>query len=53
MLSESLAAGHSPDSVTCRFLVGLDDVPAGEHPEQGWMTYADTPAVRIASLAVQ
>jgi hypothetical protein len=31
-------------------LVGLDDVPAGEHPEGGWTTYAQTPAVWIADL---
>ena len=31
-------------------LVGLDDVAAGEHPDYGWMIYAETPAVWIAEV---
>jgi hypothetical protein len=31
-------------------IVGNDDVPAGKHPEYGWMTYAQTPAVWLADL---
>ncbi|MFV9673331.1 MAG: hypothetical protein ACNYZH_08890 [Acidimicrobiia bacterium] len=31
-------------------LVGSDEAPAGKHPDYGWMTYASTPGVWIASL---
>lgn len=32
-------------------LVGNDAIPAGRHPEFGWPTWADTPAVWIADAA--
>lgn len=32
-------------------LVGGDDRPTGKHPDYGWMTYAQTPAVWIVDLA--
>jgi len=32
-------------------LVGNDEAPAGKHAEYGWMTYAFTPGVWIASLS--
>lgn len=32
-------------------LVGNDDLPAGNHPEYGWPTWAETPAVWIADAA--
>jgi hypothetical protein len=31
-------------------LVGNDDIPAGDHPEYGWPTWAATPAVWLARL---
>jgi len=34
-------------------LVGIDEIPAGKHPEYGWMTYASTPGVWIANLPAQ
>ncbi len=31
-------------------IVGNDDVPAGKHPDYGWMTYSQTAAVWLADL---
>jgi hypothetical protein len=41
------ALSRSADSVV---VVGIDSVPAGEHPEYGWTAWAITPSVWIADL---
>ena len=34
-------------------LIGIDAAPAGKHPEYGWMTWSQTPAVWIAQFPDQ
>jgi hypothetical protein len=43
----AVAFSRFGDSVV---IVGHDDTPAGRHPDYGWMTYAQTPAVWLADI---